>query len=66
LLFYSAALPVSSKTQSFATGIIRRYCASIGSCWRMLKLAGPDPGGLACLCKDGTFAELVGGFGSGR
>jgi hypothetical protein len=36
LLFYRAALPLSSKTLSYAARIIRRYRALIGSCWRKL------------------------------
>jgi hypothetical protein len=34
VLFYRAALPLSSKTLDYAAGIIRRHRASIGSAWR--------------------------------
>jgi len=37
LLFCRAALPLSSRTLSFVTGVIRRYRRSIGSCLRKLK-----------------------------
>ena len=36
MLFYRAALPLSSRTLTFVSGIIRRYRVSIGSCWRKL------------------------------
>ena len=36
MLFYRAALPLSRKTLSFVSGIIRRHRASIGSGWRKL------------------------------
>ena len=39
MLFYRAALPLSSRTLSYAAGIIRRHRASIGSCWRKLNPA---------------------------
>lgn len=35
MLFYRAALPLSSRTLTFVSGIIR-HRASIGSCWRKL------------------------------
>jgi hypothetical protein len=42
MLFYRAALPLSSRTLTFVARIIRRYRISIGSCRRKLKdgLAG--------------------------
>ena len=36
LLFYRAALPLSSRTLSYVAGVIRRHRAAIGSCWRKL------------------------------
>jgi hypothetical protein len=36
MLFYRAALPLSSRTLTYVAGIIRRHRASIGSCWRKL------------------------------
>ena len=32
MLLYRAALPLSSRTLAFVSGIIRRYGKSIGSC----------------------------------
>ena len=65
MLFYRAALPLSSRTLTFVSGIIRRHRATIGSLWRKL-----DPGQqallvLAYLRKGETFAELAAGFGVG-
>ena len=36
MLFYRAALPMSSRTLTYVAGIICRHRASIGSCWRNL------------------------------
>ena len=36
VLFYRAALPLSPKTLTFVSGIIRRHQISIGSPWRKL------------------------------
>ena len=65
MLFYRAALPLSSRTLTFVAGIIRRHRISIGSCWRKL-----DPGQQALLVlvylrKGETFAELAAGSGVG-
>ena len=60
MLFYRAALPLSSKTLAFVSGIIRRYRKSIGSCWRKL-----NPGQQALLVLAylrETFAELAAGY----
>jgi DNA-directed RNA polymerase specialized sigma24 family protein len=65
LLFYRAALPLSSRTLSYAAGIIRRYRASIGSCWRKLNPGRQALLVLAYLRKGETFAELAAGFGVG-
>jgi hypothetical protein len=34
--FYRAALPLSSRTLTFVSGLIRRHRKAIGSCWRKL------------------------------
>ena len=65
MLFYRAALPLSSKTLTYVSGIIRRHRKSIGSRWRRL-----NPGKQALLVlvhlrKGATFAELAAGFGVG-
>ena len=36
MLFYRAALPLSSRTLNFAAGLIRRHLKAIGSRWRKL------------------------------
>lgn len=36
MLFYPAALPLSSRTLNYTAGVIRRYRSQIGSCWRKL------------------------------
>jgi hypothetical protein len=43
MLFYRAALPLSSRTLNYVSGIIRRHRKSIGSRWRKL-----NPAGRAC------------------
>jgi hypothetical protein len=65
MLFYRAALPLSSRTLAFVSGIIRRYRTSIGSCRRKL-----NPGRQALLVlvrlrKDEAFADLAAGSGIG-
>jgi hypothetical protein len=66
MLFYRAALPLSSRTLNYAAGIIRRHLKAIGSRWRKL-----NPGQEALLVpaylrKGETFAHLAAGFGIGR
>ena len=34
MLFYPAALPLSSRTLTYVAGVIRRHRKHIGSCWR--------------------------------
>ena len=63
MLFYRAALPLSSKTLNYAAGIIRRHRASIGSAWRKLNPRQQAVLVLAYLRKGETFAELAAGFG---
>ena len=65
MLFYPAALPLSSQTLTYTAGIIRRHRRQIGSPWRKL---GPGRQALlvlAYLRKGETFAELAAGFGVG-
>jgi hypothetical protein len=65
MLFYRAALPLSSKTLTFVSGIIRRHRAAIGSPWRTLNCGQQALLVLACLRKGETFAEVAAGFGVG-
>jgi hypothetical protein len=62
VLFYRAALPLSSKTLNYAAGIIRRHRASIGSLWRKLTPGRQALLVLAYLRKGETFADLAAGF----
>jgi hypothetical protein len=65
MLFYPAALPLSSKTLNYAAGVIRRHRKSIGSPWRRLSCGRQALLVLAYLRKGETFAELAAGFGVG-
>jgi len=65
VLFYRAALPLSSRTLTFVAGIIRRYRKSRGSRWRKLNPGQQALLVLACLRKGETFADLAAGFGVG-
>src|SRR6185437_11199497 len=65
MLFYRAALPLSSRTLNFTAGLIRRHRAAIGSPWRKLNPARQALLVLAYLRKGDTFAELAAGFGVG-
>jgi DDE superfamily endonuclease len=62
MLFYRAALPLSSRTLTFVAGLIRRHRAAIGSPWRKLNPARQGLLVLAYLRKGDTFAELAAGF----
>jgi DDE superfamily endonuclease/Helix-turn-helix of DDE superfamily endonuclease len=66
LLFYRAALPLSSRTLNYAAGIIRRHLKAIGSRWRKLNPGQEALLVLAYLRKGETFAQLAAGFGVGR
>jgi Helix-turn-helix of DDE superfamily endonuclease len=65
MLFYRAALPLSSRTLTFVSRIIRRRRASIGSPWRALNPGQQALLFLVYLRKGETFAELAAGFGVG-
>jgi hypothetical protein len=65
MLFYRAALPLSSRTLTYASRDHPRHRKAIGSRWRKL-----NPGQQALLVlayprKGETFAERAGGFGVG-
>jgi hypothetical protein len=62
MLFYRAALPLSSRTLTFVSGLIRRHRTAIGSPWRKLNAGRQALLVLAYLRKDETFAELAAGF----
>ena len=65
MLFYRAALPLSSRTLTFTAGLIRRHRAAIGSPWRKLNPGQQALLVLAYLRKGDTFAELAAGFAVG-
>jgi Helix-turn-helix of DDE superfamily endonuclease len=65
MLFYRAALPLSSRTLTFVSGVIRRHRAAIGSGWRKLNPGRQALLVLVYLRKGETFAELAAGFGVG-
>jgi hypothetical protein len=66
VLFYRAALPLSSRTLNYAAGIIRRHLKAIGSRWRKLNPGQQALLVLAHLRKGETFAQLAAGSGIGR
>jgi DDE superfamily endonuclease/Helix-turn-helix of DDE superfamily endonuclease len=65
MLFYRAALPLSSRTLTFVARIIRRHRAAIGSPWRKLNPGQQALLVLVYLRKGETFAELAAGFAVG-
>ena len=65
MLFYRAALPISTRTLNYVAGIIRRHLAAIGSCWRKLNPGQEALLVLAYLRKGETFADLAAGFSIG-
>ncbi len=65
MLFYRAALPLSSRTLRYAAGIIRWHRKSIGPRWRKLNPGQQALLVLAYLRKGETFAELAAGFAVG-
>jgi len=62
MLFYRAALPLSSKTLNYMAGIIRRHRVAIASPWRRLSSGQQALLVLAYLRKGETFALLGAGF----
>ncbi len=66
MLFYRAALPLSSRTLNFTAGVVRRHLKAIGSRWRKLSPGREALLVLAYLRKGETFDELAAGFGIGR
>ena len=62
MLFYRAALPLSSRTLTFMAGIIRRHRAAAGSRWRKLNSGKQALLVLVYLRKGETFAEIAAGF----
>lgn len=66
MLFYRAALPLSSRTLNYAAGVIRRHLKAIGSRWRKLPAGRQALLVLAYLRKGETFEHLAAGFGVGR
>jgi hypothetical protein len=62
MLFYRAALPLSSRTLTFVSGVIRRHRAAIGSPWRKLNAGRQALLVLVYLRKGETFAEVAAGF----
>jgi DDE superfamily endonuclease/Helix-turn-helix of DDE superfamily endonuclease len=65
MLFYRAALPLSSRTLTFVSGVIRRHRAAIGSPWRKLNPGRQALLVLVYLRKGETFTEVAAGFGVG-
>src|SRR6266702_2188975 len=65
MLFYRAALPLSSRTLTYVSGIIRRHRKWIGSRWRRLNPGKQALLVLAYLRKGEAFAELAAGFAVG-
>jgi hypothetical protein len=65
MLFYRAALPLSSRTLRYVAGIIRVHRRSIGSRWRKLSPGQQALLVLAYLRKGETFAQLAAGFAVG-
>jgi hypothetical protein len=63
MLFYHAALPLSSRTLTFVSGIIRRHRSATRSRWRKLNPGKQALLVLAHLRKGETFAELAAGLG---
>jgi hypothetical protein len=65
VLFYRAALPLSSRTLTYVAGVIRRHRASIGSRWRKLNPGQQAMLVLVHLRKGETLTEIAAGFGVG-
>lgn len=63
MLFYPAALPLSTTTLNYVSQIIRRHRRQIGSCWRALDAGQQALLVLAYLHKGETYAPVGAGFG---
>ena len=59
MLFYRAALPLSSRTLTYRFGIIRRHRSATGSRWRKLNPGKQALLVLVYLRKGETFAEVL-------
>jgi hypothetical protein len=66
MLFYRAALPLSSRTLNYAAGIIRAHLKAIGSRWRKLSPGREALHVLGYLRKGETIDLLAAGFAIGR
>jgi hypothetical protein len=66
MLFYRAALPLSSRNLTYVSGIIRRHRSAAGSRWRKLNPGKQALLVLVYLRKGETFAQLAAGFEVGR
>lgn len=65
MLFYRAALPLSRRTLTFLSGLIRRHRRKIGSRWRRLNPGQQAMLALVHLRKGEPLTELAEGFGVG-
>ncbi|WP_219501851.1 transposase family protein [Nonomuraea ceibae] len=65
MLFYRAALPLSRRTLTFLSGLIRRHRRRIGSRWRRLNPGQQALLTLVHLRKGEPFTELAEGFAVG-
>jgi hypothetical protein len=66
MLFYRAALPLSSRTLNFTAAVVRRHLKAAGSRWRKLNSGQEALLVLVYLRKGETFDELAAGFEVGR
>jgi hypothetical protein len=64
MLFYPAALPLSSRTLTYLARVIRRHRKKIRSCWRKLNPGRQALLVLAYLRKGETFAVVLAVYGS--
>jgi 4-amino-4-deoxy-L-arabinose transferase-like glycosyltransferase len=64
VLFYRAALPLSSRTLNYAAGVIRRHLKAIGSRWRRRNRGQEALLVLAYLRKGEPFEQLAAVLGS--
>jgi hypothetical protein len=63
VLFYAAALPLSTRTLNRVAALIRGHRKTIGSRWRILSAGDQALLTLAYLHKGERFANLAAGFG---